>query len=608
MRSPSASPVHYTAQSDRLYNGLFWLSLLFSLSWLLRNLWLNEVPPDSGDGVTHYFIAKSAWQQPQLFLDHWGKPFFTLFSSPFAQGGFKVFIGFNLLVFVLTVLVARKTLHALNLARTSVLESLFPLILLATPDYSFTLLAGLTEPFFNLLILVLVWLLSKKKFFWFAMLAGALPFARSEGQLVLILAFITLMGFRQWRYIPVLAVIGLCYSAIGAMIFDDLLWYINHNPYTGAADIYHHGTWNHYIVTWRHHMGWGGGFLLFSVVFTWWIKPFRDNNWAHWFALLIWFGILSVHGFLWFHGDKGALGLTRLATQGWPAAVLAMLSLWHNGFLDTRFAYMRKVMVLIVLVLTLVTIAKLPYPTRAEAFEHSLNRAASWVRSNQRLGNRVYYYHPALAFWSGHSLADTTSNWHQLTYHTIKKRSGILQAGDLLVVDSHFEKMEMGIPEQLPDEWKKVRRFAAFSSNTSHLGLFYYVDVYQYQPHNEWIVKETSLLTIPKPDGAWPNPALGNWNHEFVISPSERELYLKVVWEFADKNLDYSRCNFVLQTTTKWEHLSYALQPSGIVYIPLTSTDTGYKFSLDTSQDFDLVFERLEANVVEITRNPLIYP
>ena len=51
---------------------------------------------DTGDSVVHYFFARYAFGDPVLFLDHWAKPFFTLFASPFAQfgfGGMKLFNG-----------------------------------------------------------------------------------------------------------------------------------------------------------------------------------------------------------------------------------------------------------------------------------------------------------------------------------------------------------------------------------------------------------------------------------------------------------------------------------------------------------------------------------
>src|ERR1700722_11209994 len=52
---------------------------------------------DSGDGINHYLIARYSWHHHHLFIDDWGKPFFTIISSPFAQFGLKGISVFNIL-------------------------------------------------------------------------------------------------------------------------------------------------------------------------------------------------------------------------------------------------------------------------------------------------------------------------------------------------------------------------------------------------------------------------------------------------------------------------------------------------------------------------------
>src|SRR5436189_4294606 len=50
---------------------------------------------DQGDGLQHYLISHYSWKHPGLFLDLWGKPFFTLISSPFSQFGLRGMIVFQ---------------------------------------------------------------------------------------------------------------------------------------------------------------------------------------------------------------------------------------------------------------------------------------------------------------------------------------------------------------------------------------------------------------------------------------------------------------------------------------------------------------------------------
>src|SRR5580700_943620 len=57
---------------------------------------------DTGDGIRHYIISRYSWNHSYLFLDHWGKPFFTLVSSPFSRFGLLGINAFNLVCFILS--------------------------------------------------------------------------------------------------------------------------------------------------------------------------------------------------------------------------------------------------------------------------------------------------------------------------------------------------------------------------------------------------------------------------------------------------------------------------------------------------------------------------
>jgi hypothetical protein len=604
MLSRSASLIPQEWPIKRFYNTLFWLTFVCTIFWIARMAMLNEVPPDQGDGIVHYFIAKSSWQQPHLFLDHWGKPLFTLLSSPFAQGGFTSYIGFNVLVFALTIFIGRKLIQRLT-GESSLVESLFPVLLLSTPDFVYTLVGGLTEPLFGLLVLVLLWFYLTKKWFWFALLAGAMPFARSEGQLVVLLAAMPLVAYRQWKVLPVLGLIGLLYALIGQFVLGDFLWYIHDNPYTGAAQIYHHGAWNHYLLNWKNHMGLAGGMLCFALFFTWFMRDNQRLKGVHILALTIWLGIMLVHSYLWAHGEKGALGLTRLALHGWPAALVAGLALFHTGFSDGLRQFTRNCVLVILTVISLWSLTKTPYPNEIGPFEKSLSDAAEWVEDNRSRQASVYYYHPALALWAGQSIADTSESWHQLTYHHIKKRASEWQSGDFLVVDSHFQKMEMAIPDSLPSGWKKIRRFASFSSAVNHLGLNYYVDVYQYQPESDIACNEEVVFPIKLNEEIWSNANPHGLSHEFRYDSTDGEAYLLITWSLVPDLPDSDSAYFVVQTTTKWEYLSYPITSSGKLYIPLSSTDSGYKFSIDVPQDTNHRFSDLSLVVVKVERNKL---
>src|SRR5688572_18213389 len=67
---------------------------------------------DAGDSIYHYLYAHYSFTHPELLLDHWAKPLFTLISSPFAYFGFEGMKVMNTIIMVFTAwigyLVAKK--------------------------------------------------------------------------------------------------------------------------------------------------------------------------------------------------------------------------------------------------------------------------------------------------------------------------------------------------------------------------------------------------------------------------------------------------------------------------------------------------------------------
>ena len=75
-----------TPGAEKLF---FYISLVISFITVVFIYLKSDSPYDTGDGIVHYQIARYSWKYPHLLLDLWGKPFFTLIASPFAQFGLK---------------------------------------------------------------------------------------------------------------------------------------------------------------------------------------------------------------------------------------------------------------------------------------------------------------------------------------------------------------------------------------------------------------------------------------------------------------------------------------------------------------------------------------
>lgn len=71
--------------------------LLISTIALIGVQWLSTGVDGETDSITHYQIARYAFKYPSFFLNHWGKPLFTILASPLSQFGYSGAIAFNLL-------------------------------------------------------------------------------------------------------------------------------------------------------------------------------------------------------------------------------------------------------------------------------------------------------------------------------------------------------------------------------------------------------------------------------------------------------------------------------------------------------------------------------
>ena len=437
-------------------NFQYFVVSLFCCLTLLRFFLLSELPVDSGDGLAHFFISQHVWQNPQELLNHWGKPLFTLLSAPWAYFGFKTYIFFNLFVYAASTLLAYFIFRYLGV--NSVLVLLFPIALLTSLDYTNNILGGMTEVLFGFLALLSGWLLIQKHWVWFAVVVSFMPFSRSEGQLLIPIALLILIYFKQWKVLPFILSAFIIYGVIGYFVLDDFWWYFTQNPYTGAADIYGTGTWMHYVDYWYVHLG-VMGFMLLAVCLPAFIWLSLTKNLSKdkvsivlYFAV-IYFGILWVHMYLWANGKNGALGLTRLAIHGWPGLMLACIvvldQLLSKRTLKTSFAGF-SIVFGIWMVFDFPLVHEQPFPRKAQPDERAVLDAAQFVQNlveNDEI-QRVYYYHPLIAYKVGSNLKDKSGAYIQQNFANYEELFQELKPHDCIILDSHFGQRDMNFPTE----------------------------------------------------------------------------------------------------------------------------------------------------------------
>lgn len=420
------------------------ISLAGAVLYLLVQIALGTAPIDDGDGLQHFSIARASFQDPSYFLDHWGKPLFSLLSAPFAQFGFKAFTLFNVLVFLITQLFAFQLFKMAKLPVSWII--LVPWLFIVIPDYSYCIVGGLTEPLFGLLLTIMLWAALRKKWWIFALVASFTPFARSEGMMVVILALIYLVLLKQWKFIPFLGLGFVVYAIIGWIALQDVLWYFHNDPYPITSP-YGHGNWFDYLASFKNHFGILNAIFFPFIVFgllVWrqYDKYFRTITIA--LFSLIYFGIIAIHSYYWTFGLRGSAGLTRIALQGLPAFLtLAYLGI---GMIWKELHKLTLVPATGVLILVVwMKLNDLTLPNKANPFQETCSEVSHYLEHTAITG-KVYYLHPLIPYYLGLGSKDKHEQYIQ-HFHILKHidQQG-LKSGDVIVRDSKFGAVEFGMP------------------------------------------------------------------------------------------------------------------------------------------------------------------
>lgn len=452
--------------------------------YILMN-WRNKLPVDAGDGILHYSISKQSLKDPLYLLDHWGKPLYTLMASPFAQLGFKWYVVFNILVFAATCFVVFVLLK--HLKAGWFYYTLFPLLLVAVPDYSYCVLGGMTEPFFGLLLVLLIYFSIRNNWLVFAIIASFTPFARSEGMLVVVAAFGLMLWLRQWKYLPLLLTGFLIYAVAGWIILDKFWWYFSENPYPPDS-IYGSGPWYHYIVSWANHFGVITLILLpvgllgcnilskkraiphFTLVFL--------------FGIGIYLGIVVIHSYFWAFGLRGAAGLTRIATLGLPAILLFVVI--GCEYVTRELGRIPHLIGGTILILLFVKeFPELPYPLKPNPFEDILIQAADYVDEHYD-DEPIYYYHPLLAWRMNVGMKETHTRYEQLCFGNNKDILYNATPGGILIRDPQFGPVEHGLKldfmAQFPEKFRLIKTIRANAPYSVYTGEPAEVKIYEIMP------------------------------------------------------------------------------------------------------------------------------
>jgi hypothetical protein len=433
---------------------LFYLLLIISFITVLIIYLKADLPYDTGDGIVHYQIARYSWKYPHLLLDLWGKPFFTLISSPFAQFGFKGMYLFQTLNAAVISWFLFSMASKINLKYAWTI----PAFVFFAPIYFTVMNSGLVEVCFGMIFMFSVWLVFNKKYYASALVASLLPFVRPEAYVVMPLLFVIYAYRRKFFAIPLLLTAAIIYSLIGYSYFKDILWIINQNyklvgvSYPGMKGSYFHyfGFYNQIwgsVYTVLLLLGIG---IILSQVYRLFHRKSEHEFVEEVFILFLGstVGCFTLHSLLYgMPGILNNLGMLRYLAVIIPSsAFIALIGLnMINLSAFTKINFLKPAIVILVVILVIgSSFSQRYYPFRPNNEQLVMKQMATYIQTNRPNFKKMFFWHPLLPFLA--ELDPYEIKRVEMLWSADQEYLNQLPDSTLILWDSHFMKGEGKIP------------------------------------------------------------------------------------------------------------------------------------------------------------------
>ncbi len=459
------------------------LVFLTATVFYLTNFWISEGFNGGADSITHYQISKYSWVHDYLLMDQWGKPVFTILFSPIAQFGFSTVVLANIGLIFLGAYWAYGIARDLQLKR----PWLVALITLWLPVVAGNGISALTEMICSLFLIFYIRMALKERFVLASIVLGFMPFARSEGFVIVALVILFYAFTARWRYMPWLLAGSVAFNTLGYFITDKALWIFQSNPYVNTTfDMYGHGTFYHFFQY---------AVPLFGIAYVFWLiqtvrevplalKIWNSRNWSLHDQVWIWlitgsaWGYFLAHTVLWWQGMWASLGLGRVMfVIAVPIALMSVKAVeWlleRMGAVAGRLALTSIVLLVIagpgvVRLFSFQEIMILP----ALGEEEKQNAiAADYLQSNFKVAETKFFTaHPYLNLLLDVDPFDTRK---------IENLDKVANAvpGDVIVWDGHFGPNEMKLPKAQLEADSSLKLLHVIEPET----LFYTLNNYLYE-------------------------------------------------------------------------------------------------------------------------------
>jgi len=404
------------------------------------------------DNINHYFLSRYALQNPHLYLDAWGRPLYTILSSPFAQFGFQGIKLFNVLLGVLTAFFAYRISKTVEMPAAW----LVMIFVCFTPVYCVMLMTGLTEILFGFVLVLAVFLYYRGNYIAAAIVISFLPFARTEGYVLLPVFFLALWMRRKYRAWPFLAFGFIFFSILGSFYYKDILWVINKFPYpvTHQHPIYKEtGDLFHFLESRDFITGLPLEILFLAGIFQM-IREFFSRE-KHvrkqvlLFSVLVFLPVLVylvLHSVLYWRALGGSMGFVRVLAGVLPLA--AIVSLKGFGGIMQFFKGSRLIYGLLTVLITFLVVrtnfVTYQFPVPLDPEEKTIKEASLWFKSSPYRNHYIFFTDLNVPFF----MDVNPYNWDECNCGWFFFVSGIYTLPDsaILIWDGHFGPNECQVP------------------------------------------------------------------------------------------------------------------------------------------------------------------
>jgi hypothetical protein len=419
-------------------------------------VFLSEGTIGGADDMTHYRYSRYAFQIPYFFIHHWGKPFFTAITSPFAQFGYNGVRIFNVLAGAAAAYFSYRTARHIKLGY----PVLAIFLVISAPLYTVLMLSGMTEILFSLVLILSVFLFYKERYIWSAVLLSFLPFVRTEGAVILPLFLVALAWQKQWKALPFLFLGFIFYSIVGSFHFNDILWVIHEMPYKGnAKEIYGSGELLHYVKATRYIFGFPLAILLTVGLLVWLLDPLLKSGKVNkeWIMemLVVYLPFLlyfAAHSYVWWKGKGNSVGMIRVIAAIVPAAAVLGVKGWSKvmGWIPLKEWWKAGMTALLCIFLVTVPHRVYQIPVPLGGTQVLVKEASLWLKNSEYFQHKIYYYDPFFCHFMNLNPYDE-ERVRAFVYNNEDPAYNIKE-GEIVIWDAHFSPNEGRLPlENLMD-------------------------------------------------------------------------------------------------------------------------------------------------------------